>query len=225
MSLIQDILKKQYAFRSYNNIDISYLLTNTDIYTHLDKIEISFDNIVNYEKQLFTFLENNNFNCYKETGTNKKSEYKRIRKYNICGSNTFILYRLKPYYQNYKNMPPMRIIVHDPNSDTLKWIKDSLDLLEFDSKLSLIEMAIDFAGPIYDLQYFFFDHLFLKRHQFDYRFVGHLRCLDEYYRYKDKCRVKSGTHKSIVLLTRNHVASILIYPLPSQHRFQSYPTK
>jgi hypothetical protein len=44
--------------------------------------------------------------------------------------------------------------------------------LGFITKLSQLEMAIDFFGPIYALRQFFVDHLFLKHHRSECRVVG-----------------------------------------------------
>lgn len=139
----------------------SYLKLNT--YTHLDKLTFSIYYQCNTtaDHLLFSALHNLGYRCDADKWL-VKGKYRRQRIYMHGNSKAkiHILYQCDCAY-----MPPMFAIIHDPDIETVDDIDALLNSLGFETKISQIEMAIDFYTHIEILKKFFSDHLFLPYHR------------------------------------------------------------
>jgi hypothetical protein len=149
-----------------NNIDFLYILSNSNLNPHIDRIYFSCNSeIVKPVEKLVSILEENNYEC-KRGYFAKGRVYKRIRIFesSITGIKISILYGRNKESAFY---PCIGITIHKPDLKTVNWFDTICNSLGFETTLSHVELALDIYPYSYNLKEFFQNHLVLKYHRGD----------------------------------------------------------
>jgi hypothetical protein len=171
------------CYEANDYTDILYFLSNSNINPHIDRIYFSCNSIiVNPVEKLVSILEANNYEC-KYDQFAKGKVYKRIRIFesNITGIKVSILYGRN---NNFSFYPCIGITIYKPDRDTIDWFDTICNSIGFETKLSHVEVTLDFSPYKYEIHEFFWKHLFLKYNsggscfydgEFSTFYIGHKR--------------------------------------------------
>jgi len=149
-----------------NNTDFLYILSKSTINPHIDRIYFSCKVFRDKpEEKLFSVLEENNYECTKDTYTNGGA-YKLIKMFesNITGIKISILHERN---KDYRFCPRFGINIYKPDLNTVDWFDSICNSLGFETTLSHVELALDISPYSYNLEEFFHNHLVLKYHRGD----------------------------------------------------------
>jgi len=154
-----------------NNIDFLYILSNSNLNPHIDRIYFSCNNeIVKPVEKLVSILKANNYKC-KYGHFAKGRVYKRIRMFesSITGIKISILYGRSKESAFY---PCIGINIYKPDLKTVDWFDTICNSLGFKTTFSHVELALDISPYSYNMEEFFQNHLVLKYHRGDSCFYG-----------------------------------------------------
>ncbi len=149
---------------SDSNADNTFLsiISNISIKTHVDRIYFHcFSEIKNPHKLLFKALKDYGY-ISKKCKSIKRDIFKRRRVYIHSEKNikiTILYNPLRSYYPN------MRIILDDPDIHTIDWFDGVCNSFGFTTKLSYVELAIDFSPFDFFLKEYLCRNIFLKYHR------------------------------------------------------------
>ncbi len=149
------------CYEANNYTDNLYFLSNSNLNPHIDRMYFSCDCIiVKPVEKLVSILKANNYEC-KYSHPAKGKVYKRIRMFesNITGIKVSILYGRN---KNYFCRPCMIITIYKPDRDTIDWFDTICNSIGFETKLSHVELTLDFSPYKFEIHEFFWKHLFLK---------------------------------------------------------------
>lgn len=132
------------SWEANNNNNILYFLPNSGINTHIDRMVISCTcEVINQEQILFSVLQKNGYKCESDEQL-KHQKYKRIRIYAspVPGIKISIRYER---IDRHCFLPCIDITIDNPDRDTIDWFDTICNSLGFNTTLSKVELAIDFA--------------------------------------------------------------------------------
>lgn len=156
-----------------NYSDLLHELGNLRLFSHIDKVSLSISsNSRCNEKGLFTALKNVGFKCnydIRKKDPINMPYYKRMGKYSYGKSSILLRYKRK-YDAGFR--PHLWVVIQDPTKEVLHYLDAVCNSLGFVTKVSQIELALDFFPYKCKLQEFFWEHLFVKRNRGDSLFYG-----------------------------------------------------
>ena len=192
------------SYEANNNVDFLYILSNTVIKPHIDRIRFSCRSEIDEpEKTLFSVIEKNFLKLHlyelKDNRIESKySKYKRIRRYcNETDVKVSIVYERK---NKFCCCPCMTINIYRPDLDIVNFFDAICNALGFLTTLNHVELAMDISPYSYVIEEFFYNHLFLKYNRGKNCFFG------------DNCETYYIGHK------RKNSKSIIIYSKPKSSR-------
>ncbi len=147
-----------------NNNFIS-TLNNSSINTHTDRIIFNcYSDIKDPYKLLFKALNDHNY-ISKKDKLIKRDIYKRRRVYIHSDKEIkiTILYKRKHSCPSY--YPHFRIILDNPDLSTIDWFDVICNSFGFTTKLSYVELAIDYSPFDYFFKEYLCCNMFLKHHR------------------------------------------------------------